>query len=427
VDDTPACAFATTFYDALLAGRRFIEAVAEAREAAASFGGNTWAAYQCYGDPDWTFRVGSGDAQRPARPLTDELAGVASPANLELALTTLAVRSRFQGAEPDDQEARLRHLEARFTTRWGGIGSVAEAFGAAWAEAGNPQRAIEWYERALAANDGTASFKAAEQLANLSARAAWREVESTGSRAGAAALQRARRAIGDALADLERLVALEPSMEREALCGSACKRLAMVERSAGRVREEGRALALMRDHYQRAESLGRAQRLSGFFYPALNRIAAELAIDAGRAGWKGLDQGALEALREALAVTVTVDPDVWSIAGQVELTLYEAVAREALAASHATVESAYADLHARVQTPHVWRSIRDQAQFVLQRYVPRAPAADRRAATRLLAQLDAFAAVDAASITTSTKRPARKPRRDTKTRRSRRAAESGIR
>ena len=54
VEDDAALAFATRFYDALLGGRRFIDAVAEAREAAWHGGGNTWAAYQCYGDPDTT-------------------------------------------------------------------------------------------------------------------------------------------------------------------------------------------------------------------------------------------------------------------------------------------------------------------------------------------------------------------------------------
>ena len=35
--------FATTFYDALLDGRRFIDAVADARDRRACTGGNTWA------------------------------------------------------------------------------------------------------------------------------------------------------------------------------------------------------------------------------------------------------------------------------------------------------------------------------------------------------------------------------------------------
>ncbi len=63
VEDGPAMTFATTFYEALLNGRRFIDAVADARTAAHAQGGNTWGAYQCYGDPDWSFRRGVGDAQ----------------------------------------------------------------------------------------------------------------------------------------------------------------------------------------------------------------------------------------------------------------------------------------------------------------------------------------------------------------------------
>ena len=77
VDDDPANAFATSFYAALLNGCRFIDAVAEARESARRLGGNTWAAYQCYGDPDWRYRPDTGDAQRPAPP-PDQFAAVSS-------------------------------------------------------------------------------------------------------------------------------------------------------------------------------------------------------------------------------------------------------------------------------------------------------------------------------------------------------------
>ena len=107
VDDTAAKIFATTFYDALLRERRFIEAVGEAREAASKEGGNTWAAYQCYGDPDWIFRCQGADAQRPTVRPAERFAGVASPSALELALDTLAVESQYQKASPDEQRARV--------------------------------------------------------------------------------------------------------------------------------------------------------------------------------------------------------------------------------------------------------------------------------------------------------------------------------
>jgi hypothetical protein len=56
VDDGAAKSFATTFYDALLDGNRFIDGVTKARAAAREFGGQTWAAYQCYGNPEWRFK-----------------------------------------------------------------------------------------------------------------------------------------------------------------------------------------------------------------------------------------------------------------------------------------------------------------------------------------------------------------------------------
>ncbi len=52
VGDRAASAFATTFYTCLAEGRSFGDAVARARlECAKAGGGQTWAAYQCYGDP----------------------------------------------------------------------------------------------------------------------------------------------------------------------------------------------------------------------------------------------------------------------------------------------------------------------------------------------------------------------------------------
>src|SRR6185436_21177735 len=96
VADDAAAEFATTFYGELLKGERFIDAVARARTKARSCGGNTWAAYQCYGDADWRFRQAVGDAQRPPAPLGNEFASIASAPSLVLALDRIGVESEFQ-------------------------------------------------------------------------------------------------------------------------------------------------------------------------------------------------------------------------------------------------------------------------------------------------------------------------------------------
>jgi hypothetical protein len=180
-------------------------------------------------------------------------------------------------------------------------------------------------------------------------------------------------------------------MERESILGSAYKRLVMVEALAGKPEAGARALASMKVHYERAEQLGRDAKLSDFFYPAMNRMAAELALNAGRPGWKGLDSAAVGAVRHSLAAKVRDDPDFWSVVGQTELRLYEALGKRALSQERALIERAYDDLHLRVSAQWMWASVRDQLQFVLPKYVGRTGGAERKAALGLLERLEELA------------------------------------
>ena len=142
--------FAKTFYTQLLDGSRFIDAVAGRAGRGARKGGNTWAAYQCYGDPDWRYRRSTGDAQRPTPPPpSQEFAGIASAAGLVLTLETLAVKSEFQGAEERRagrtasiiwRDVRQRILAEQ---RRGG-GGLRQRLG----EGRKFDEAIAWYERA---------------------------------------------------------------------------------------------------------------------------------------------------------------------------------------------------------------------------------------------------------------------------------------
>jgi hypothetical protein len=169
VEDNPAADFAAHFYQTLLIGGRFIDAVGAGRAAAlrANPSGNTWAAYQCYGDPEWTWRREGIDAQRPTQPLSDELAGVASPVSLTLALETLAIQGELGGRAPAYLLDRLRFVESEFAPLWGAMGAVAEAFGVAYAAAQDVDKAIGWYQAALSAQDRSASLRTADRLAEL--------------------------------------------------------------------------------------------------------------------------------------------------------------------------------------------------------------------------------------------------------------------
>jgi tetratricopeptide (TPR) repeat protein len=386
VRDDAAQTFATTFYDALLRGRRFIDAVGEARQEAYRENDNTWAAYQCYGDPDWYFQTSVGDAQRPRKPLTDEYAGVASARGLVLALETIEVKSRYQNAPDEEQRARIRHLQARFAPLWGDIGDVAEAFGKAWAAADDLDTAIEWLERAVSADDGGASLGAAELRARLVVKRQWKAVEEALDRGALPEiLDGAVKTIKEGIKIVQNIVALQASMERYSLLGSTYKRLALLYRMGGNAGEETKAVEEMRAHYSRAEKLGRRKHVPNLFYPQMSLLAVNFATGGEP------DRRLLADARQSLEMQSRDTPGFWSIAGLIELRTYEALLQEGeLQKSLPLILSEYEDLHARIATVDLWRSIREQAQFVLEPYSARASQGDREAAGEILDRLRAF-------------------------------------
>jgi hypothetical protein len=230
----------------------------------------------------------------------------------------------------------------------------------------------------MRAGDGSASLRAAEQWANhLARRGAQRSNAAQG-----------RREIHEAIRHLEQLVALHPTVERESLLGSAWKRLVLA--STGPPAEQ--ALQQMAAHYARAEALALAAAAPNLFYPAMSAIAGELRLAAmrGRAG-AAIDVARFAAARQSLQAAATKAPDFWSVVGGVELQWMQAVAAGALAKAQATVSDGFDDLAQRVPAPHLWRSVRDQALFVLEPYAKAAGGAEDKAARALLKQLEALA------------------------------------
>jgi len=408
VEDRPAQVFAQTFYAALLrpsGGARFIDAVAEAREQAWAEGGNTWAAYQCYGDPDWTFHP-RGSGQRRATSPAERYSAVSSPPQLTLALETLAVQCQVQGADRVAQARLVQHLEARFASPWGAMGAVAEAFGLAWEAVGERAQAIAWYQRAVAAEDGSASLGAAQQWANLLVKQVGERIDAADlahlpwSAAEAAAAQQA---LDQARSLLQGLVQLRPSVARHSLLGGLGKRQLMLHRvlAPDDAATQALALAEMVRHYQQAHALAlHAQRRPGaapsasqaLVQPGLNLVAAHLA---GRApgGRVALPKGLVAGVRAALVQQSRQAPDFWCVAGLEELALYQALAAGDARQRLAKVAQGLAELQARVASVGHWATLCDQMRFVLHPLLQEAAqaGAEGPAARALLARLRGFA------------------------------------
>ncbi|MCB1886982.1 MAG: CHAT domain-containing protein [Rhodocyclaceae bacterium] len=378
VDDDAAEAFATTFYKALLRGQRFMDAVTDARLAARNFPGDTWAAYQCYGDPDWVFLRADADSAPPPVAPQQEFAGIASTADLILALDTLTTESGRPGSDAKRLRARIRHLASRFEADMPRIGRVAEAFARAWIAAGMREKAIACYRQAIAAVDGSATLKASEQLGNQLVKLAWGIVREAARRradgesgngaerkqdeaAFESAIETAQKHLDEAIGMLAKLQAIDPNQERLSLLGSAMKRRAMILREAGRpAAEVSAAIKAMGDYYAQAEaSCGSG---SGLFYPAINTLAAELALAAGKR--VEFNDQRLAAIRQSLAESLRNDPDFWIAADEITLRVFEALADGRLATAGGTLLADFAMLSARVARGSYWESVFEQLEFV---------------------------------------------------------------
>ncbi len=331
VEDEPAKIFATTFYDALLRGRRFVDAVAEARRLRMR-----WAATPGPRTSAMAILTGSSGAALAMRSIRRHRWPMSLPASRRRWRwrwrsnhwrSRAGTRRRLGNAAREDPPSRrtLRRVvgcdgRSRRVIRIG----VGRDEGDGGSDRVVPQGACCQRRQCIDQGGRTARQSARAACAARPCRAAHKESEP----ATRAQLAQARSEIRAALATLEGLTQLQPSIERQNLCGSAWKRLALVEAIAKRPNEERIAISNMKASYARAEALARATNFAALFYPALNRMAAELIVDAGKPGWTKFDSATLDDVRESLTLRARDDPDFWSFIGMIELRTYQAMAEQ---------------------------------------------------------------------------------------------------
>jgi hypothetical protein len=386
VGDRASETFAEKFYDALLNGQRFIEAIAQAREAVWQIYAKqdkTWAAYQCYGDPDWVLKSGEEDPQMVSTTNFSNEASIVSANSLILALESLRNRASSQGDHNQAIHQQLEMLESRFANLWVNQGEVARAFAIAWDAANCKDRAIEWFEIAISAEDGGASLNDLAQMSNIKVRQALKKLNQAKDRLspedpGSASneqykqlLHKSREIIQQETQSLQQLVTIAPTMEFLCLCGSAQKRRAMLERKAGDSVAEREALEAMKGWYLKAEELGLKAKLNDVFYAVLNRMAADCVLRVGEANWIGFKPVDLNSIRQILSQKVYDEPDFKGICGLIELEIYEILANCNLRLVDRIIEitTRFHDLNERVKDSGPWQSLSDQMELVLQPYI----------------------------------------------------------
>jgi hypothetical protein len=397
VDDRAACVFAETFYRQLFEGKRFIDAVGEARKAAHAEHGNTWAAYQCYGDPNWMFRAEMHTAIPSPMPSEKLYAAVASARALVLALEHLSRASRYDDSDLPLRIERIQYLERKFVPHYGEQGKVAEAFAQAWENVDEGDKAVRWYERAVRAPDGGASMETAAKWARLLARLAlkrfMRELPPEGPPDPATAKER----IGEITyaADLlGRIAEFRATARMESLAGSAWRRLAKIDRcmANGSAQIRPNSIDAAVDHFRKAVDLARAEHSPTFFMPALKYLSASTVQQI----WKEPNAADVEQLtltRDALIKELYVSLtqrmqhqcDFWSQAALNGIKICEAVNKRRLAVQSHEITAFYEKLHATANANKFWKQVHQQAEFVLYNYAyaPQTAEAERNAADAL--------------------------------------------
>jgi hypothetical protein len=395
VDDAAASTFAGAFYDAMLAGAPFGEAVKRAR--GETFDRhpqtNTWGAYQCYGDPDYRLvRDTAGDESEPSAP------SFVAPAEALAEVENLAARlANMAGQTLERERRRLEAIVKVLGDKgWLGDGRMCTALAGACGAAELLDDAVHWYRTALAADPQRVTLRDLEQLADLTSRAAvqaWRSGNETGrarrGKGGAEAGVRPRDPLGevdDAIRQLEWLInppaaiageggAAQPgrTVERLALLGSAYNSRGWISP------EPAESLARMRDWYREAYRLS-VETKGPDPYPLMNVLSAEVAlgwIEPGRADARPPAEleRELAAVRGLLARGAGGSPEFWTAAMLADCDLLEGLLKGNLDGRLDALAARYLEAR-KLAYPREFASVVDQIDFLAAMAAGRTPAAE---------------------------------------------------
>jgi len=291
VNDGAASTFARTFYEAMLAGRHFGEAVLQAR--AATYrqyrDTNTWGAYQAYGDD--RYRFPEKEAEQ-----ADAAAGYVHASDIIADLDMLC--ARLQGANDKEKETYYRKQIEQIEKAARGSdfqnACMSEKLATAWSKLGDLEQAIGHYRAALAKEESGSSLKALEQLANLEIRHGAKLLVSkkdekkpkdgrgNKDQGGESAGKHETGAnyMNEGLKRLKLLKQIGHTVERLSLLGSYWKQLAKVHHARRELEDIQRDLVEVAKAYWEAADHGRKNSGERDYYPLFNALDADFLIAA---------------------------------------------------------------------------------------------------------------------------------------------------
>jgi len=349
VNDEAAETFATEFYNALFTGQPFGKAVQQARRVTYENhpSVNTWGAYQCYGDHDFTLVQGNRAGAESSGPR------YATPAEVLMELENAAEdAATASGTRVEQLRKRLNETVGAIPPKWLESGDVRAALGRAFGEIDCFEEAIEHYKAATTAEKAYYPVRAIEQLCNIQAR--W---------AAQARARGASRTIKEAKQRLILLNSLGETAERMSLLGSACKRQSMIERT---LIGKKKALQDMASYYQKAQNISLERTGASDPYCHLNVLVAQVLVHYvdRRNQLPGGLQNQLGEIENVANRQNENEPNFWSEVIPADCLLLRHVASGKLDKNQTEIVSRYQRAQRRGASSREFRSVLEHLDFL---------------------------------------------------------------
>jgi hypothetical protein len=230
VDDSAALEFAEIFYNRMFGGYAFGDAVLDARKSVFEKYGytNTWGAYQCYGDPFYSFK----QTQRGRiKQRTDYMIAQEAEIDLTNLLSDLEIGKKSTADYIEHLETITEKVErAKIRTP-----AITEKEALVYFELRDYKNACDKYGSLLNMEEASFSFSVAEKYYNAQAKLIIEEFKES-EKNTISENERARYIVNldKVIANLEGLIKLSPTSQRYNIMGSSYKRKALISNDSKR-------------------------------------------------------------------------------------------------------------------------------------------------------------------------------------------------
>lgn len=261
VDDDAALAFAEHFYKYMFNGYAFGDAIKMARfdTYKGYTGSNTWGAYQCYGDPFYTFSSSRNKSGQSATTYVDKEEVLVDLDNLVNQAEPASSRDR------GNLKSQVQELIDAIPKDWLNDSRIVEAIGVLYYEQNLYKEAEDYLGKLRLMPDALYSLESLYKLANIQTKLAVQEFKSSGK-----LTKRLKDKINDSQEIIDRLLFIGKTHRRLALKGGHYKRKSLVQSTMA---------AITKDLVEGAEAYKEAHQLLMEIEPDYYTIISWLTME----------------------------------------------------------------------------------------------------------------------------------------------------